>query len=61
MAGHPASSKEVGGGDSQAAAKKLVQALRGDLNSLSNEARKKYPAVREVCGKDRVEPIMLGL
>ena len=32
--------------------KQLVQTLRGDLNLLSNEARKKYPAVREVweCG-----------
>lgn len=28
--------------------KQLVQTLRGDLNLLSNEARKKYPAVREV-------------
>ncbi len=47
MAGRPVSSK--GGGGSEAAmAKQLVQSLRGDLNSLSNEARKKYPAVREV-------------
>ena len=30
--------------------KQLVQTLRGDLNLLSNEARKKYPAVREVWG-----------
>lgn len=28
--------------------RQLVQTLRGDLNMLSNEARKKYPAVREV-------------
>ena len=28
----------------------LVQTLRSDLNLLSNEARKKYPAVREVRG-----------
>ena len=28
--------------------RQLVQTLRGDLNLLSNEARKKYPAVREV-------------
>ena len=28
--------------------KQLVQNLRSDLNLLSNEARKKYPAVREV-------------
>ena len=28
----------------------LVQTLRSDLNRLSNEARKKYPAVREVRG-----------
>lgn len=30
--------------------KQLVQNLRSDLNLLSNEARKKYPAVREVRG-----------
>ena len=29
--------------------RQLVQTLRGDLNLLSNEARRKYPAVREVC------------
>ena len=28
--------------------RQLVQTLRGDLNMLSNEARRKYPAVREV-------------
>ncbi len=28
--------------------KHLVQTLRGDLNMLSNEAKKKFPAVREV-------------
>ena len=28
--------------------KQLVQALRGDLNLICNEARKRYPAVREV-------------
>ena len=28
--------------------RQLVQTLRGDLNLLSNEAKKKYPAVREV-------------
>lgn len=45
MAGRPVSSRGGGGAD----AKRLVQLLRGDLNSLSNEAKKKYPAVREVC------------
>ena len=30
--------------------KQLVQNLRSDLNLLSTEARKKYPAVREVRG-----------
>ena len=28
--------------------KQLVQALRGDLNLICNEAKKRYPAVREV-------------
>ena len=43
--------KDSGGGSSSGEAamlKQLVQTLRGDLNLLSNEARKKYPAVREV-------------
>ena len=31
------------------ALKLLVQNIRGDLNLLSNEAKKKHPAVREVC------------
>lgn len=30
------------------AEKQLVQTLRGDLNLISNEARRRYPAVREV-------------
>ena len=34
-----------GGGQAE---KQLVQALRGDLNLICNEARKRYPAVREV-------------
>ena len=32
--------------------RQLVQTLRSDLNMLSNEARKKYPAVREVSWND---------
>ena len=28
----------------------LVQSLRNDLNLISNEARKRHPAVREVSG-----------
>ena len=49
MAGRPAGSTGTGGGVGGAEAKQLVQLLRSDLNSLSNEAKKKYPAVREVC------------
>jgi hypothetical protein len=36
-----------GGGPQQAAERQLVQALRGDLNLICNEARKRFPAVRE--------------
>ena len=35
-------------GDEGTVLKQLVQTLRGDLNILSNEAKKKFPAVREV-------------
>ena len=48
MAGRPVSSRGRGGGEEAAVAKQLVQSLRGDLNTLSNEAKKKYPAVKEV-------------
>ena len=48
MAGRPVSSKGGPGGGEAAVAKQLVQSLRGDLNSLSSEAKKRYPAVREV-------------
>ena len=41
--------------------KQLVQTLRGDLNLLSNEARKKYPAVREVWGMGRHGSVGAGL
>lgn len=41
-------SKAQGAGGTGAVLKQLVQTLRGDLNMLSNEAKKKYPAVREV-------------
>ena len=37
-----------GGREEAAVAKQLVQSLRGDLNTLSNEAKKKYLAVKEV-------------
>lgn len=41
--------RQVKESDGEAAKlRQLVQTLRGDLNLLSNEARKKYPAVREV-------------
>ena len=48
MSNPEASSKGRRRGEDGAALKQLVQTLRGDLNTLSNEARKKYPAVREV-------------
>lgn len=48
MAGRVASSRSQGSGAGGAVLKQLVQTLRGDLNLLSNEARKRYPAVREV-------------
>ena len=37
--------KDEGGGQMT---KELVRILRSDLNLLSNEAKKKYPAVKEV-------------
>ena len=37
-------------GGGQHAERQLVQALRGDLNLICNEARKRFPAVREVSG-----------
>lgn len=40
-----ARSQHGGGGQ---VLKLFVQNVRGDLNLLSNEAKKKYPAVREV-------------
>ena len=48
MAGRASSSRAQGAGGGGSVLKQLVQTLRGDLNTLSNEARKKYPAVREV-------------
>ena len=51
MAGRATSSRGGGPGGGGPVVKQLVQTLRGDLNLLSNEARKKYPAVREVSGR----------
>lgn len=36
-------------GDEEKVVRQLVQNLRSDLSLLSNEAKKKYPAVKEVC------------
>ena len=35
-------------GGGQSAERQLVQTLRGDLSLICSEARKRYPAVREV-------------
>lgn len=48
MASRVTASKGPSPGSDAAIVKQLVQTLRGDLNMLSNEAKKKYPAVREV-------------
>ncbi len=45
MTSHGVSSKREGEGH---LLKELVRALRSDLNMLSNEAKKKFPAVKEV-------------
>ena len=44
------------------AERQLVQTLRSDLNLICNEARKRYPAVREVseaCPSSLVEHVRL--
>lgn len=51
MAGRVTNYRAQSSGAGGAVLKQLVQTLRGDLSMLSNEAKKKYPAVREVGGR----------
>ena len=43
---------DMASGDEDKVVRQLVQNLRSDLSLLSNEAKKKYPAVKEVTHLD---------